>query len=63
MTNGIRLSAIRDFVAEISAWRDDYLSKMGVPSKLPESWDFIPAIMAATADALVPFGDTSRETC
>jgi hypothetical protein len=39
-----------DSAHDLSSWRDEHLSKLGVPSKWPEDWDFLAAIIACTTD-------------
>lgn len=47
---GIPVSTLNELINLISAWRDVYLSKLGVPSKWPEDWDFLAAITACSTD-------------
>lgn len=48
---GIAFSGLRDFVHANSLWRDNYLSRLGVPTVWPNAWDFLAAITAASTDA------------
>jgi hypothetical protein len=48
--NGIPLSYLVETANTLSRWRDVYLSKLGVPSKWPEDWDFLAAITACSTD-------------
>lgn len=48
---GISFAGLRDFVHANLLWRDNYLSRLGVPSKFPDTWDFLAAITAASSDA------------
>jgi hypothetical protein len=47
---GIPLSVLIGFANSNSKWRDQHLSKLGVPSKWPEHWDFLAAITACSTD-------------
>ncbi|OXB38805.1 hypothetical protein J007_01408 [Cryptococcus neoformans] len=49
-TSGIPLSLLRTFIHAASVWRTNYLSKLGVPPLWPESWNFLQAIAACSAD-------------
>ncbi|OXG21701.1 hypothetical protein C366_01384 [Cryptococcus neoformans Tu401-1] len=49
-TSGIPLSLLRTFTHSASVWRTNYLSKLGVPPLWPESWNFLQAITACSAD-------------
>ncbi|KIS00878.1 hypothetical protein L804_02301 [Cryptococcus deuterogattii 2001/935-1] len=49
-TSGIPLSLLRTFIHSASIWRTKYLSKLGVPPVWPESWDFLQAMAACSAD-------------
>lgn len=49
-TSGIPLSLLRTFIHSASVWRTNYLSKLGVPPLWPESWNFLQAIAACSAD-------------
>ena len=48
--HGIPLSVLVEFANSNSKWRDEHLSKLGVPSKWPEHWDFLAAITACSTD-------------
>jgi hypothetical protein len=48
--NGIPLSYLVETANSLSRWRDEHLSKLGVPSKWPEDWDFLAAITACSTD-------------
>ena len=48
--NGIPLSCLVETAHALSRWRDEHLSKLGVPSKWPEDWDFLAAITACSTD-------------
>jgi hypothetical protein len=47
---GIPLPTLVELAHLISCWRDEHLSKLGVPSKWPEDWDFLAAITACSTD-------------
>jgi hypothetical protein len=48
--NGITLPCLVEIAHALSSWRDEHLSKLGVPSKWPEDWDFLAAITACSTD-------------
>jgi hypothetical protein len=48
--HGIPLSCLVELAHALSSWRDNHLSKLGVPSKWPEDWDFLAAITACSTD-------------
>ncbi|KAK8869613.1 hypothetical protein IAR55_000180 [Kwoniella newhampshirensis] len=48
---GIPLSTLRDFIHQASQLRGDFVSRLGVPSKWPEEWDFIQAMTACATDS------------
>jgi hypothetical protein len=48
---GIATATLRDFVHYNSLWRDKYITKLGVPSKWPDQWDFLAAISSCSTDA------------
>jgi hypothetical protein len=48
---GIPLAALETFISACSSWRDNFLSRLGVPSKWPEGWSFDAAITACSTDA------------
>ncbi|EIW70020.1 hypothetical protein TREMEDRAFT_30253, partial [Tremella mesenterica DSM 1558] len=47
---GITTPVLASFVRLNLKWRDQYLTKLGVPSKWPDSWDFLAAITACSTD-------------
>jgi len=48
--HGIPLPCLVELAHDLSNWRDEYLPKLGVPSKWPEDWDFLAAITACSTD-------------
>jgi hypothetical protein len=48
--NGIPTPLLIKFVEQNTAWRDGHLTRMGVPSTWPDTWDFFEAISACTDD-------------
>jgi len=48
--HGIPLHCLVESAHALSSYRDDHLSKLGVPSKWPEDWDFLAAITACSTD-------------
>jgi len=49
---GIQFQVFYDLVAGFRQWRDDHLSRIGVPSHLKEEWDFVSAVSACSSDAI-----------
>ncbi|KAH8089477.1 hypothetical protein HD553DRAFT_93191 [Filobasidium floriforme] len=50
-TQGIPLNKIKQTVQLLTNWRDEYLTRVGVPTVWPETWNFIAAVTACTEDA------------
>ena len=48
--HGVPFTTLLDLVHVVSSWRDEYLSKVGVPAKWPEDWGFLAAITACSTD-------------
>ncbi|KDQ20816.1 hypothetical protein BOTBODRAFT_26832 [Botryobasidium botryosum FD-172 SS1] len=51
-SEGIQFQVFYDLVAGFRQWRDDHLSRVGVPSHLKEEWDFVSAVSACSSDAI-----------
>lgn len=47
---GIPITVLRKLLNSISGWRDTHLSKLGVPTKWPEDWDFLATITTCSTD-------------
>lgn len=45
-TQGIPLNKIKQTVQLLTNWRDEYLTRVGVPTVWPETWNFIAAVTA-----------------
>jgi len=43
---GIPIDAILSYISELSEWRDEHLSKVGVPPNMEANWDFVSAVSA-----------------
>ncbi|KAG6896452.1 hypothetical protein C0992_008175 [Termitomyces sp. T32_za158] len=48
---GIPLEILSGFTLELSAWREKYLSTVGVPSNFKGEWDFVSAVSSCASDA------------
>jgi hypothetical protein len=49
--SGIPLETLSDLTLRISSWRDEHLSKVGVPTVWPSSWDFVAAVTSCAIDS------------
>lgn len=49
--HGIPLAQLTPLVERLATWRDEHLSKVGVPSVWPASWDFVAAVTACGSDS------------
>lgn len=49
-SHGISVPVLVELAHNLSSWRDEHLSKLGVPPKWPEDWDFLAAITACSTD-------------
>lgn len=43
---GVELANIRKSVQMLTAWRNEFLDRVGVPTVWPETWNFIAAVTA-----------------
>ncbi|EPQ50998.1 hypothetical protein GLOTRDRAFT_118074 [Gloeophyllum trabeum ATCC 11539] len=50
-SDGIPFEVLCNFVQLLSEWRDQYLTKVGVPSNFQATWDFVSAVSACGSDA------------
>nr|XP_031861170.1 uncharacterized protein CI109_003531 [Kwoniella shandongensis]KAA5528242.1 hypothetical protein CI109_003531 [Kwoniella shandongensis] len=48
---GIPLATLRNFIHQASKYRDDFVSRLGVPTKWPEKWDFIQSMTSSATDS------------
>ncbi|KAG5351685.1 hypothetical protein C0989_005278 [Termitomyces sp. Mn162] len=48
---GIPLETLYGFTLELGAWREKYLSTVGVPSNFKGEWDFVSAVSSCASDA------------
>ncbi|KAG6890787.1 hypothetical protein C0995_003217 [Termitomyces sp. Mi166 len=48
---GIPLETLHEFTLDLSAWREKYLSTVGVPSNFKGEWDFVSAVSSCASDA------------
>jgi hypothetical protein len=49
-TQGIPLVKIKQTVKLLADWQDQYLTRVGVPTVWPETWDFMAAVTACEFD-------------
>ena len=49
--NGVPIATLRPLIDLLSVWRDEHLSKVGVPSVWPATWDFVAAVTACASDS------------
>lgn len=52
--NGIPIASLRPLIDALAIWRDEHLSKVGVPSVWPATWDFVAAVTACESKPFVP---------
>lgn len=48
---GIPFEAVEQYTSDLFQWRDNHLSKVGVPTSLVAGWDFVTAVSACASDA------------
>lgn len=48
---GLPLEAVEQYVNNLVSWRDERLSKVGVPTSVQEGWDFLTAVSSCASDA------------
>lgn len=48
--NGVPIATLRPLIDLLSVWRDEHLSKVGVPSVWPATWDFVAAVTACESN-------------
>ncbi|TFK52292.1 hypothetical protein OE88DRAFT_1807225 [Heliocybe sulcata] len=50
-SDGVPFETLCNFVHLLGDWRDQYLTKVGVPSNFQAAWDFVSAVSACGSDA------------
>ncbi|KAF5389321.1 hypothetical protein D9757_003453 [Collybiopsis confluens] len=49
--DGIPFETLRSFASELRRWRDEYLSRVGVPKTYNAAWDFVTTVSCFASDA------------
>ena len=53
-SDGIPMDVLLNLITLLNEWKDEHLSRVGVPSNFAAEWDFVSAVSACTSPPCPP---------